>query len=182
VAITEHVVDIVTERLLLREFVRSDWRAVHQYASDPEVVRYLTWGPNTEKETRAFIRSILRARRRGGRAGYDLAVVLRSEDRLIGGCAIHPATWIGYVFNRACWGRGYATEAARALLALGFDGLGLHRVTATCDPQNLASARVLEKSGMQLEGRLREHVWQRDRWRDSLLYAILEDDWRAAGR
>jgi RimJ/RimL family protein N-acetyltransferase len=85
--------------------------------------------------------------------------------------------WIGYVINPRCWGRGYATEAAREMLRFGFGELELHRIEATCDVLNAASARVLEKIGMQREGLLREHMWLRDRWRSSYLYSILADEW-----
>jgi ribosomal-protein-alanine N-acetyltransferase len=76
--------------------------------------------------------------------------------------------------TRRYWGQGYATETGKALLTFGFDGLGLHRIFATCDPANVPSAHVLEKIGMQREGRIREHKWAKRRWRDSLLYAILD--------
>ena len=86
--------------------------------------------------------------------------------------------WIGYCFNRRYWGRGYATEAARAVVDFGFASLGLHRIFATCAPENTASARVLEKLGMRREGHMARHKWVRGRGRDSCLYAVLEDEWR----
>ena len=70
-------------------------------------------------------------------------------------------------------GSGYATEAAAAVLRFGFDTLGLHRIWATCRPENLGSSRVLEKIGMQREGHLRDHVMVRGAWQDSLLYAAI---------
>ena len=75
--------------------------------------------------------------------------------------------------------RGWATEAAGLLLRFGFNDLRLHRIAATCDPRNVASARVLEKIGMLYEGRLREALLIRDGWRDSSVYAILDREWRA---
>jgi RimJ/RimL family protein N-acetyltransferase len=80
---------------------------------------------------------------------------------------------MGYLIAPAAQGRGYATEAAQALLDFGLTGGGLHRITATCDPENAASARVLEKIGMTREGRLRDHFLIRGAWRDRLLYAKL---------
>jgi len=172
-----------TDRLTLREFKERDWQAVHAYASDPEVVRHVEWGPNTEEDTRAFIQRALAQQQEQPRSNYGFAVVLKKQDLLIGACGIRISNpdqregWIGYVFNRRFWGQGYATEAARALVAFGFDQLDLHRIFATCDPANVASARVLEKTGMRCEGHLREHKWQKGRWRDSLLYAILDHEW-----
>ena len=112
-------------------------------------------------------------------------MVLRETGRLIGACGMRrtrpggPQANMGYVLRRDAWGQGYATEAARALAGFGFEALGLHRVFATCDVENHRSARVLEKVGMRREGTMLEHMWIRDRWRDSFLYAILEHEWRA---
>lgn len=177
---------IVTERLILRDFVSEDEAAMHDYASDPEVVRYLMWGPNTAEETAAFMRLTLASQRERPRRTWDLAVARRADGRLIGSCGIRlkdaPDAGMGYVYVRDAWGQGYGTEAARSLLDAGFRQLGLHRIWATCDPENSGSARVLEKAGMRREGHLRRHAWVKGRWRDSLLYAVLEDEWPAAAR
>ena len=175
-------VELVGERLLLREFRGEDWQAVHRYASDPEVCRFMNWGPNGEAETKDFIERRLRAAEERPRRSFGLVVTLRDTEDVIGSCGLtvskpeHRQGWIGYCFARAYWGRGYATEAARLLVKLGFEMIGLHRIFATCDSENAASARVLEKTGMRLEGRLRSDDFVKGRWRDSLLFAILEDD------
>lgn len=172
-----------TDRLILRELEEGDWQAVHEYASDPEVVRYVEWGPNTEADTLIFIAQAL-VQRKQPRGYYGFAVVLKAERQLIGGCSLVVSDpelregWIGYVFNRRFWGHGYATEVARALIAFGFEQLSLHRIFATCDPANVASTRVLKKTGMRQEGHLREHKWQKGKWRDSYLYAILDHEWK----
>ncbi|MFO7957248.1 MAG: GNAT family N-acetyltransferase [Candidatus Brocadiia bacterium] len=176
--------DLTTERLVLREFEPADWRAVQEYASDPEVVRYVTWGPNTVEETREFLKRTEDARHREPRRKYSLAVTLRRTGGLLGACGLYISRpqdlggHIGYVLRRDAWGRGYATEAASRLLQFGFGELGLHRVFATCDVENRASAHVMEKLGMRREGRFREDVRNRGQWRDTYLYAILEGEWR----
>lgn len=176
---------LTTKHLVLREFNKIDWQAVHEYAADPEVVRYMKFGPNTKKETQDFIQRAIASQQEQPRRHYQFAVVLKAEDRLIGGCGInisnpdHREGWIGYGFNRHFWGQGYATETTRALLAFGFSQLKLHRIFATRDLANIASARVLEKIGMQREGFLREHEWVKGKWRDSFLYAILEHEYRS---
>jgi RimJ/RimL family protein N-acetyltransferase len=163
----------------LRDLKEDDWQSVHSYASDPEVVRYMDWGPNTEEETRNFSQRAIASQREQPRRNYTLAIVLKGEDRLIGSCGLHVSNtdnregWLGYCLNRDYWKKGYATETAQALLAVGFKQLGLHRVSATCDPANIASAHVLEKIDMQREGHLRERKWAKGRWRDSFLCAIL---------
>lgn len=173
-----------TERLLLRPFVEDDWRAVHGYAADLEVCRYMPWGPSTEESTREFIKSAIANQDEKPRISFPFAVILKPEQTLIGGSGIHISSrgdregWIGYCINRRHWGQGYGTEAAEALVGFGFKQLDLHRIFATCDPENVASRRVLEKIGMTREGHLRQHKWQKGKWRDSFLYAILENEWR----
>lgn len=174
---------IQTKRLRLRDFEKGDWKSVHDYASDPEVVRYVDFGPNTEEESKNFIQRTLAHQKEQPRNNFSLAIVLKAKNALIGGCGIYVSNpdnregYIGYVLNRNFWGQGYATETARALVEFGFNQLKLHRIFATCDPQNVASAHVLEKIGMQLEGHFRENGWVKGKWRDSLVYAVLDHEW-----
>ena len=178
------MVVIRSKRLLLQEFRENDWQKVHSYASDPEVVRYMDWGPNAEEETKAFISRSISSQKEKPRKRYTLAITLKEENKLIGSCDLcvespeNKEGWIGYCLNRQFWRRGYATETAQALLEFGFQQLSLHRIFAAVDPDNIGSIRVLEKTGMQYEGHLREHKWAKGRWRDSLLYAILENEWK----
>jgi len=171
------------ERLVLRDFVEDDWQAVHGYASDLVVVQHIPWGPNTEEETREFVRKAMASQAESPRTSFEFAVVLKAGARLIGGCglrtksAVHREGVIGYCFGHDVWGNGYAPEAARALLGFGFGQLELHRIFADCDVRNGASARVLEKIGMQREGRLREDMWYKGGWRDSYWYSILGQEW-----
>ena len=174
--------EIETPRLILREFTAEDFADVHAYASRTDTVRYTDWGPNTEAQTREFLdRKIVRQNEQP-RMTWDLAAQSRASGRVIGTVGItitrpsHREAEVGYVFHPDHWGHGYATEATRALLGFGFAELELHRIYATCDPKNRASARVLEKAGMRYEGHLRDHLIQRGAWRDSLLYAVLEQD------
>lgn len=177
-----------TERLILRDFVESDWPAVHEYASDDEVVRYLTFGPNSEEDTRNFLQREISLQTQKPRQHFALAVTLKAQKQLIGICRISTLDTvnkigsIGYCFIKKFWGQGYATEAVREIICFGFQELGLHRIFATCHPANIASVRVMQKNGMQQEGYLRQHHWIKGEWRDSWLYAILEDEWREANR
>ncbi len=178
--------EILTERLKLREIAQDDFQAVHEYASDPETVRYMPFGPNTMEETREFIERNLKRQQEDPRTEYGLGIILKREDRLIGACGMHGVTdiqaSIGYILNRGYWGNGYATEAARALVEYLFDERGVHRVYASCDPENHASVRVLEKVGMSLEGRLRENMVIHGEYRDSLIFGILVDEWRTVNK
>jgi RimJ/RimL family protein N-acetyltransferase len=172
-----------SERVVLRELMREDWPAIHAYASRIEVCRYQPWGPNTPDETTAFVEAAIASAQENPRQRYVLTVALVEDDKVVGLTEINvrdagfAVGEIAYVLHPDYWGRGIATEAAQRLLRFGFEILGLHRIYATCDPRNLASSRVMEKIGMQYEGRLRETMFIRDGWRDSLVYAILATEW-----
>jgi RimJ/RimL family protein N-acetyltransferase len=170
---------IETERLLLREFRAEDESAMHAYASDPEVTRFTDWGPNDEVQTSAILNSWLMAQQEWPRDFVPLAIELKSRKIVIGGTGIDARTGVfGYVLHRSYWGRGYATEASRALLAFGFEWMGVHRIVARCDVLNTRSARVLEKLGMRREGHFRKDTLKDGRWRDTYLYALLAEEWR----
>ena len=169
-----------SERLLLREFSDEDFQAVHAYASDPDVVRYMTWGPNSEDETREFLRLAKSNAEMDPRVQFGLAIVRHASDELIGSIGLHvdgSNAMLGFCYARSAWGRGYATEAARVLLDFGFGSLGLHRIWADCDSENAASIRVLQKLGMRQEGHLRHDCQIRGEWRDTLVFAILDNEW-----
>lgn len=169
-------------RITLRELEEDDLASVQAWAGDPEVSRYMEWGPNDEDDTRAFLAYVAEARAARPRRTYELGIELRESGALVGAAGVRVRDAearsgdLGYVLRRDRWGRGYATEAGRALVVLAHEGLGLHRVWATCRPQNRASARVLEKLGMRCEGRLRHEKRVRGEWVDSLLYARIDGD------
>ena len=179
------MVALRTERLVLREFAPDDWEALHAIESRPEVARYQSFAPRTPDESRLYVREAIHGAADDPRLTYDLAVAIASEDRLIGRCGLGISdaepreAMLWYTLHPDEWGRGYTTEAARAIVDFGFRMLGLHRIWADCDPANVASWRVLEKLGMRREGHLRENAWVKGEWVDSLIYAILDRDWAA---
>jgi [ribosomal protein S5]-alanine N-acetyltransferase len=146
-----------TPRLVLRRLASDDADAIFTtYAQDPEVSRYLTWAPHRRiEETQSFLRLCEDGWARGTVFGW--AIVERESGRLVGSIDIrrdeHRAE-IGYVLARSAWRRGYATEAASAVVAWGLAQPAIQRVWAVCDVENPASARVLEKAGMTREARL----------------------------
>lgn len=148
---------IETERLILRRPVRADAAAKYEHSRDPDVARYMDWLPHAS--LRDAVASIDRAARRWANGEeYSWVITAKPEDTPIGsiGCAVEGhAVELGYVLYRAYWGRGYATEAARAVFEWAASLEGVVRVWATCDVENLASVRVLEKIGMSREGVLR---------------------------
>ena len=176
--------ELFTERLHLREFELRDWTAVFAYQSDPRYLRYYPWAERREADVQQFVQMLLDYQQAHPRYKYQFAVVLAKSGQLIGNCGVRKESAearigdMGYEIDPAYWGQGYATEAATAVLRFGFAQLKLHRIWANVIAENEASQRVLEKIGMQCEGKLRENQWMKDRWWDTLLYGILEQEWR----
>ena len=179
------MVIIETKRLLIREFALEDFDAVHRYATNPNVVRFMTWGPNTKNETRRFIQRKLQSQILKPRASYDLAITLDGIPIGGGGLTIHDQksgeAELGYCFDEPHWGKGLGTEFAATMIRYGFEELDLHRVTARCDPENHGSYRVMEKNGMTREGHLRENQMVKGKYKDTLIYGILRGEWESTG-
>ncbi|MFC8619562.1 GNAT family N-acetyltransferase [Micromonospora purpureochromogenes] len=176
-----------TARLDLRLFTADDFDALHAYQSRPDVTRYLYFGPNDEAASReALARKRARVALREPGDVLNLAMVRRETGEVVGDVLLtwtsaeHRQGEIGYVLHPDHAGRGYATEASREMLRLGFDRLGLHRIVGRLDARNTASARVLERLGMRREAHLRENEFVKGEWCDELVYALLARDWRAA--
>jgi ribosomal-protein-alanine N-acetyltransferase len=172
-----------TERLILRDFVKDDWQRVLEYQSDPLYLRYYEWTERTPEAVQEFVGWFLDHQVQQPRIKYQLAVVLKSNNQLIGNCGIRMdkanalEADMGYELDPKHWNHGYATEAAHTLVDFGFNRFGVHRVWSWCVADNVGSAHVLEKLGMRLEGQLRENEYHRGRWWDTKMYAILADEW-----
>ena len=145
-----------TERLILRPARLSDAAAIFAYASDPEVTHFLNFPRHGAlAESEAFARRCIECWRDG--TAYYWAITERGDPMLLGGIEVRlnpPRADFGYVLDRRVWRRGYATEAASALVAWSMAQTQIFRVWATCHPHNAKSIRVLEKSGLSVEGRL----------------------------
>ncbi len=152
--------------------------------SREDVVRWLYWDAPTEDQTRAWLEGILA---RPPETGTTLAVELRDSGELVGhvNVTVDPDNRqgeIGFIFDPAHQGHGYATEASGALVAHAFEHYDLHRVSGRLEPRNLASARVLEKLGMRREAHLIENEWVKGEWQSEAVYALLAREWSAASR
>ena len=170
-----------TERLVLRPPELDDAAAIYSnWAADAEVTRYLVWRPHgAVDETIAFLRRN-EAERRAGTV-FPWMITERDEGVPVGMIDLRRRAPgedeldFGYVLARRVWGRGYATEALRAVLAAAFAHCGVRRIWAVCDVDNAASARVMEKAGLVREGLRRGAVFHpnlSDRPRDVYCYAI----------
>ncbi|WP_020660662.1 GNAT family N-acetyltransferase [Amycolatopsis benzoatilytica] len=178
---------INTERLVLRPFKDDDLDALNSFQSRADVARYLYWGPRSRAESAAALAKRIHSSTLSEEGQLlAVAVELAETGQLIGDLnleylsAEHRCGEIGFVFHPDHHGKGLAREAARELLRLGFEDLGLHRVIGRCDGRNTASATLMERLGMRQEAHLRENEIVKGVWTDELVYAMLEDEWKAA--
>jgi RimJ/RimL family protein N-acetyltransferase len=178
-----------TARLLLRPFADDDLDAVYDLQSRPDVTRYLLYDVRDRDQALAALQERIQAGRAGhnsGRLILALAVLLAETRAVIGDVALfwqsreHRQGEIGYVIHPDHAGHGYATEAARAMLDLGFDTFRLHRIVGRLDARNTASARVLEHLGLRREAHFRQNEFLKGEWTDEFVYAVLSEEWRSA--
>lgn len=171
-----------TERLALREFTVDDVDGILAVYGDSQATEHLSFEPRSREQVGQILARSMVSAVSSPRDEYALGVVRQEGEQLIGFArlALEPqrAGTIGFALRPDAWGVGYGTETVRALLALAFNELGLHRVWAARSPVNDASARTLEQAGMIEEGRIRDHVHVRGAWRDSITYSVLEHEWR----
>lgn len=177
---------IRTDRLILRPYTPADLDALYAIHRLPQVARYLYWEPRDREQTReALERKINETALLEEGQSLTLAVELAATGELLGDVLLvwhsraQRSGEIGYVFHPGHHGRGYATEAARAVLELGFEGLDLHRLIGRLDARNEASARVLEKLGMRREAHFVDNEIVKGEWTSELVYAVLRREWHA---
>jgi len=173
-----------TARLLLRPYQPDDVDAVYAYERLPETARYLENEPMSRAEAKALVtRRIGSSTLAGVGEVLNLVIELARTRVLVGDCVLfwcgEGQAEVGYVLDPAHYGHGYATEAVGALLRLGFEDLGLHRIAARCDARNTASTRVMERAGMRREAHLVQSEFIKGKWTDELIYAILRSEWAA---
>jgi RimJ/RimL family protein N-acetyltransferase len=171
---------IETERLRLRPFALGDLAAYHRVRAREDIHRWLYSEPATEAEARQAIEQRIA---RPPETGVALVAELTATAEFVGDVTLtlgppeHRQAEIGFAFDPAHQGRGYATEAAAAVVALAFGAYDLHRVYGRLEARNLASARVLEKLGMRREAHLVENEWVKGEWQSELVYALLAREW-----
>jgi ribosomal-protein-alanine N-acetyltransferase len=168
--------------LTLRPMRADDWEAIHAFAKLPEVYRYQPWEPNTAEQTRTYVAAAAADYEDPAQTRFFRSATL-PDGHLVGFAEINirSSTWrraeIGYTVHPRHWRCGYGTRIAILAIDFAFAELGMHRVEATCDPQNVASTRILRSVGMTHEGTLRHTMELRDRWRDSHVFSVLSHEW-----
>jgi len=168
--------DVVT----LRDFTPGDVEDALAIVGDDRVTHWLSFDSRDRAGAEKMIGAAIAAAQSDLRSEFYLAITPPGSDRVVGFVRLArsgvQAGKLGYAVHADHQGRGYATDAARTLIKYAFDQLGLHRITAAVGPDNVASIALLKHLGFTPEGRLRDHVFTNDAWRDSLLFSLLDHE------
>lgn len=172
-----------TERLLLRALTMRDAQDMFAYSKDPDVAQYVLWDAHENiGQTRSYLRFILRQYRNGEPTSYG--IVLKETGKVIGTIGFmwlnqeSRSAEIGYSLAREYWNQGLMTEALKALIDFSFNRLRLNRLEAQHDTRNPASGKVMLHCGMKKEGTLRQRIYNKGRYIDVDMYAIVATDKR----
>ncbi len=178
-----HLPTLETERLVLRKVQPGDARDLFEYGRDAEVARHVLWDAyRTENDARMYVRYLQRQYR--GDQPSSWGIVHKADRKMIGTIGFmwwnhdHNSAEVGYSLSRAYWNHGYMSEALTPVLRFGFEEMGLHRIEAQHEVDNPASGRVMEKVGMRREGTARGRLYNKGRYVDVDVYAILREDWQ----
>ena len=173
-----------TSRLILRPFQESDLAAFTAYRSDPEVARYQSWeAPYSLAQAAVYLEEMKQAQPGMPGVWVAFAIERQSAPGIIGDCAFQVLSndplqaQIGYTLAREHWKQGYASEAVQSLLNYLFVEFNLHRITASCDAENTASFRLMERVGMRREAQFIENIWFKGSWGSEFVYALLRSEW-----
>lgn len=171
-----------TPRLILRRLEMRDAPDLFDYSRDPQVAKHVLWDAQTSvSEARAYVRYMLRRYRAGEPASWGIEE--KETERVVGTIGYmwyqrdNNACEVGYSLARRRWNRGYMTEALAEVLRFSFEELGVHRVEAQHEVENAASGAVMRKCGMRKEGTLRGRLYNKGRYVDVDLYAMLREDY-----
>jgi RimJ/RimL family protein N-acetyltransferase len=180
--------EILTERLALRDLEISDGQRIFEYRSRPEVSRFQSWGTHSADDIQFYVHDLTKTE--PGRPGswYQVGIILRPSGELIGDCGfqvleIEPRhAEVGIALVPELQGRGYATEALRALLDYLLVALGKDRVFGSVDPRNIRSMRLLQRVGMREEAHRVKSLWFKGEWVDDVIFAITASEWKSGNK
>ena len=170
-----------TPRLILRRMTLRDAKDIFAYSQDEEVARHVLWEAQVDiREARDYCRYMLRRYRADEPSSW--AIEEKATGKMVGTIGYmdfsldNNSVEIGYSLAHWLWNGGYMTEALKAVIGYTFDVLDINRIEAQHELDNPASGRVMEKCGMQREGVLRKRLYNKGRYVDVAMYAILKDD------
>lgn len=177
--------EFYTERLQIRPVEIGDSKSMFNYRSDPETHQYLSSIPETVEDVKEFIGRTATAMNIPG-TWYQFVVIEQKSNTLIGDVGVHfletdsenLQAEIGYTLHRHYRGKGFATEALIRIMDYLFFDLKKHRITASIDPSNHDSIRLIERLGFRKEAHFRKSLFFHGKWVDDLIYAILAEEWK----
>ncbi|MBL4931605.1 GNAT family N-acetyltransferase [Clostridium paridis] len=173
--------NISTERLILRGLRISDAEAIFKYRSNPRIFKFQNWKPKTIEEVTEFINEKIAKTPNVPGTWYQLGILLKEADELIGDIGIHfidnLQAEIGFTLSLEYQGKGYATESIIGAINYLFNDLKKHRIIASVDPRNIKSTALIERIKMRKEGHFKKSIWFNNEWADDVIYAILEEEW-----
>lgn len=173
---------VKTQRLILKELSEDDFEDIYEFKSDPQVVKYLTWGPNSREQTLHSLSKQIAFQNEENRQIYVLAVEMNSTKKVIGNALLmardhdFKTVEVGYFINSNYWKQGYGIEIVNGLLYLGFNIFDVHRIYAVCDVENAGSVKLLIKIGFRQEGHFIKNLKVKGQWRDHYLFAMLSEE------
>lgn len=172
-----------TQRLILRPFTLADAPDVQRLAGDRDIAATTLLIPHPYEDGMAEAWIQTHPAAFAERKAVTFAIAIRETEQLCGAMGLridggNNNAELGYWIGKPYWGRGYCTEAAKAVLQYGFEVLQLHRIHASHFVQNPASGRVMQKIGMSYEGHCRQHTLKWGQYEDIKLYSILKSDWQ----
>lgn len=177
------VFSLKTERLILEDMNERDLASLQDLARNRAVMKYVLIWLENDGQVAGYLRHAIEEAGKKERMDYLLAIRIPATGAFAGFVMLEidpeqtGTAEVGCILLPDYWKNGYASEILRALIAFGFETLGMHRVYAKCDELNLASAHCLEKGGLVYEGTIREHVWLRDHWRSTRYYGMLAGEY-----
>lgn len=175
--------NLSTPRLILRPIDKADAQAVFNYRSDAETNRYQGWIPQTAEDVVNFIEKRVSPTLNVQGTWFQLVIIKKTSNELIGDIGLHffdpenQQVEIGFTLDKKHQKQGYATEAVSEIIRFLFQDLNKHRITASIDPHNVNSIKLVERLGFRKEAHFRESIFQDGKWLDDLVYAMLKQDW-----
>ena len=178
-------IPITTARLILRRFHTGDWKDLLEFLSDEELFTYVEGAPMEEERIIRWLQTDSHVRLTTPNEAFHLGMEVQESSKLIGYLSLwftdpqRSQAVINLFVNRSFQRMGFATEAVAGVIDFCFTGIKLHRVTAVCDSRNVAVRRLIEKAGMRREGEFLKDKFLNGEWRDSVWYALLEEEYRS---
>jgi len=178
----KHSLELNTKRLTLRPLTILDAEALYKYRSDSETNQYQGWIPKSIDDAKSFISKIAKNIDEYD-TWFQMAIIFKENGELIGDVGIHffdvdkYQVEIGCTLSKKNHGKGYASEALKAIIEYLFFNLYKQRITCSIDPKNQASVKMVERLGFRKEAHFKQSIYMDGEWYDDLVYAILKDEW-----